>query len=160
MRKLIPTSRIGTGRAGAGGIGTARPAAVRNQAFQAGLTPLPVRPDSWVLIPALLLLATGVVMVGSASIAIAEGQGVASYHYLLRHLLYIAMGVALALSLRLIPMAFLERISRPLMALSVLLLLMVFVPGLGHTVNGSARWIRLGLLNFQAVEAVKLMVII
>jgi cell division protein FtsW len=78
----------------------------------------------------------------------------------LRHLLYIAMGVALALSLRLIPMAFLERISRPLMALSVLLLLMVFVPGLGHTVNGSARWIRLGLLNFQAVEAVKLMVII
>jgi cell division protein FtsW len=37
---------------------------------------------------------------------------------------------------------------------------MVFVPGLGHTVNGSARWIRLGLLNFQAVEAVKLMVII
>jgi cell division protein FtsW len=57
-------------------------------------------------------------------------------------------------------MAFLERISRPLMALSVLLLLMVFVPGLGHTVNGSARWIRLGLLNFQAVEAVKLMVII
>jgi cell division protein FtsW len=99
-------------------------------------------------------------MVGSASIAIAEGQGVASYHYLLRHLLYIAMGVGLALSLRVIPMAFLERISRPLMALSVLLLLLVFVPGLGHTVNGSARWIRLGLLNFQAVEAVKLMVII
>ncbi len=149
MRKLIPTSRPGAGR-----IGTARRAAVRNQAFQAGLTPLPVRPDSWVLIPALLLLSTGVVMVGSASIAIAEGQGVASYHYLLRHLLYIAMGVALALSLRVIPMAFLERISRPLMALSVL------VPGLGHTVHGSARWIRLGLLNFQAVEAVKLMVII
>ena len=160
MRKLIPTSRLGAGRPGVGRIGTARRAAVRNQAFQAGLTPLPVRPDSWVLIPALLLLSTGVVMVGSASIAIAEGQGVASYHYLLRHLLYIAMGVALALSLRVIPMAFLERISRPLMALSVLLLLMVFVPGLGHTVNGSARWIRLGLLNFQAVEAVKLMVII
>jgi cell division protein FtsW len=165
MRKMISSSRIapgriGTGRIGAGGIGTARRGHARNQAFQAGLTPLPVRPDSWVLIPALLLLATGIVMVGSASIAIAEGQGVASYHYLLRHLLYIAMGVGLALSLRVIPMAFLERISRPLMALSVLVLLMVFVPGLGHTVNGSARWIRLGLLNFQAVEAVKLMVII
>ena len=155
MRKLIPTSRMAAGR-----TGTARRAPVRNQAFQAGVTPLPVRPDSWVLLPALLLLSTGIVMVGSASIAIAEGQGVASYHYLLRHLLYIAMGAALALSLRVIPMAFLERISRPLMALSVLLLLMVFVPGLGHTVNGSARWIRLGLLNFQAVEAVKLMVII
>jgi cell division protein FtsW len=160
MRKMISSSRIGAARIGSARIGTARRAGPRSQAFQAGLTPLPVRLDSWVLVPALLLLATGIVMVGSASIAIAEGQGVASYHYLLRHLLYIAMGVALALSMRAIPMAFLERISRPLMALSVLLLLLVFVPGLGHTVNGSARWIRLGLLNFQAVEAVKLMVII
>ena len=144
MRKLIATNR----------------AAPARQAFQAGLSPLPVRPDSWILIPALLLLSAGIVMVGSASIAIAEGQGVASYHYLLRHLLYIGLGVALALSMRVIPMVFLERISRPLMALSVLLLLLVFVPGLGHTVNGSTRWLRLGLLNFQAVEAVKLMVII
>jgi cell division protein FtsW len=160
MRKMISSSRMTAGRIASARIGAARRANPRTQAFQAGLTPLPVRPDSWVLIPALLLLATGIVMVGSASIAIAEGQGVASYHYLLRHLLYIAMGVMLAQSLRVIPMAFLERISRPLMALSVLLLLLVFVPGLGHTVNGSARWIRLGLLNFQAVEAVKLMVII
>jgi cell division protein FtsW len=160
MRKMISSSRMTAGRIASARIGAARRANPRTQAFQAGLTPLPVRPDSWVLIPALLLLATGIVMVGSASIAIAEGQGVASYHYLLRHLLYIAMGVTLALSLRVIPMAFLERISRPLMALSVLLLLLVFVPGLGHTVNGSARWIRLGLFNFQAVEAVKLMVII
>ena len=160
MRKMIASSRTMPGRVGPGRIGTARRGSARNQAFQAGLTPLPVRPDSWVLIPALLLLATGIVMVGSASIAIAEGQGVASYHYLLRHLVYIAMGVGLALLLRVIPMAFLERISRPLMGLSVLLLLMVFVPGIGHEVNGSSRWIRLGLLNFQVVEAVKLMVII
>jgi cell division protein FtsW len=169
MRKLIAASRTGqggnapgaatTGAAAAGPAPTRR-AATRKQAFQAGLSPLPVRPDSWILIPALLLLSVGIVMVGSASIAIAEGQGVASYHYLLRHLLYIGLGVALALSLRVIPMVFLERISRPLLALSMLLLLLVFVPGLGHTVNGSTRWLRLGLLNFQAVEAVKLMVII
>lgn len=164
MRKLIAASRTGQGE-NAAGVATAGPAptrraATRQQAFQAGLSPLPVRPDSWILIPALLLLAVGIVMVGSASIAIAEGQGVASYHYLFRHLLYIGLGVALALSLRVIPMVFLERISRPLLALSVLLLLLVFVPGLGHTVNGSTRWLRLGLLNFQAVEAVKLMVII
>jgi len=57
-------------------------------------------------------------------------------------------------------MAFLERISRPMLALSVLLLLIVLMPGIGHTVNGSTRWIRLGFVNFQVVEAVKLMVII
>jgi cell division protein FtsW len=141
-------------------ISTSRPSSRKTQAFQAGRSPLPVRPDIWVLIPGLLLLSIGIVMVGSASIAIAEGQGVHSYHYLLRHLVFIAIGVTLALSLRVIPIAFLERISRPLMVLSLLLLLAVFIPGLGHTVNGSTRWIRLGLINFQAVEAVKLMVII
>jgi cell division protein FtsW len=145
MRKLTMTSRRST---------------PRTQAYQAGLSPIPVRLDNWVLIPGLLLLSIGIVMVGSASIAIAEGQGAPSYHYLLRHLLFIALGVTLALSLRVIPIAFFERISRPLMVLSLLLLLAVFVPGLGHTVNGSTRWIRLGIFNFQAVEAVKLMVIL
>jgi cell division protein FtsW len=133
---------------------------IRSQAFQAGTMPVPVRPDTWVLLPALLLLSIGIVMVGSASIAIAESQGVSSYHYLLRHLVFIAAGVALALTLKIIPMAFLERISRPLLALSILLLLIVLVPGIGHTVNGSTRWIRLGFVNFQVVEAVKLIVII
>ena len=141
-------------------IASSKSASARRQALPAGVSPVPVRLDSYILVPALLLLAIGVVMVGSASIAIAEGQGVNSYHYLLRHLVFIGLGVLLASSLRVIPVAFLERISRPLMGLSVLLLLLVLVPGLGHTVNGSARWIRLGLFNFQAVEAVKLMVII
>jgi cell division protein FtsW len=99
-------------------------------------------------------------MVASASIAIAEGQGASTYHYLLRHLIFIIAGVSLALTLKVIPVAFLERFSRPMLALSILLLLIVLVPGIGHTVNGSTRWIRLGLVNFQVVEAVKLMVII
>lgn len=132
----------------------------RNQAFQTGTVPIPVRPDTWVLLPALLLLSVGIVMVGSASIAVAEGQGVSPYHYLLRHLVFIAVGISLALTLKVIPVAFLERISRPMLALSILMLLIVLVPGIGHTVNGSTRWIRLGLVNFQVVEAVKLMVII
>ena len=122
--------------------------------------PVPVRPDAWVLLPSLLLLSIGIVMVGSASIAIAEGQGASTYHYLLRHLVYITVGVSLAMLLKVIPMAFLERVSRPMLALSILLLLIVLVPGIGHTVNGSTRWIRLGFVNFQVVEAVKLMVII
>ena len=132
----------------------------KKQARFAGAGALPIRLDSWVLIPALLLLAVGVIMVGSASVAIAENQGVATYHYLLKHLVYILLGVILALSLRIIPIAFLERISRPMMLLSALLLLAVLVPGVGHTVNGSTRWIKLGFVNFQVVEAVKLMVII
>lgn len=116
--------------------------------------------DPWILVPALMLAALGLVMVGSASVAVAEGQGMSSTYYLWRHALYLGLGAALACSFRIIPISFLERICRPMMMLAALSLLLVFVPGLGHTVNGSSRWIRLGILNFQIVEAVKLMVII
>ncbi len=130
------------------------------QARHSALVEVSIRPDSWVLIPALLLLSIGIVMVGSASIAIAESQGVSSNYYLLRHLFYVFLGVLLAMMFRVIPIAFLERVSRPMLLLSALALLAVLMPGIGHTVNGSTRWIRLGFVNFQVVEAVKLMVII
>ncbi|MBT8074441.1 MAG: putative lipid II flippase FtsW [Xanthomonadales bacterium] len=119
-----------------------------------------VRADSWLLVPVLLLVASGLVMVGSSSVAIAESHGVSTYYYLLRHFIYILLGVLLASTFRVIPVAFLERISRPLMWLSALVLLLVFIPGVGHSVNGSARWITLGFANFQVVEAVKIMVIL
>jgi cell division protein FtsW len=130
------------------------------QALRVGRAVPEIRPDLWLLIPALLLTALGVVMVGSASIAVAESQGVTASHYLVRHILYLVTGLVLASSFRVIPIAFLERICRPMMLLAALALLLVFVPGLGHSVNGSSRWIRLGPVNFQVVEAVKLMVVI
>ncbi len=119
-----------------------------------------VQIDAWLLVPILLLVASGMVMVGSSSIAIAESHGVSSHYYLVRHVIYILLGLVFALMFRVIPIAFLERISRPLMWMSALVLLLVFIPGIGHVVNGSARWITLGFVNFQVVEAVKIMVII
>ncbi|HET6564306.1 MAG TPA: putative lipid II flippase FtsW [Xanthomonadales bacterium] len=130
------------------------------QARESGLAAPHVDLDSWILIPAILLISIGVVMVGSASIAIAEGQNSPVYYYLLRHCIYVCMGLMLASSFRLVTIDFLERISRPMMLLSALALLLVFIPGIGHEVNGSKRWIRLGFVNFQVVEAVKVMVII
>lgn len=131
-----------------------------SQARHAGLARTQTGLDTWVLIPVLLLLALGMVMVGSASISIAEGQHVSVYHYLVRHSIFIALGIFLASSFRIISIDFLERVSRPMMLLAALALLMVFIPGIGYTVNGSARWIRLGIVNFQVVEAVKLMSVI
>ena len=116
--------------------------------------------DPWILIPALMLAAIGLIMVGSASVAVAEEQGLSSTYYLWRHGLYLVMGITLACIFRIVPISFLERCSRPMMLLAALSLLLVFIPGLGHTVNGSTRWLRLGIVNFQVVEAVKLMVII
>ncbi|MEJ8569598.1 putative lipid II flippase FtsW [Elongatibacter sediminis] len=133
---------------------------MKTQARDAGLARPVVGLDLWVMLPAVLLVAIGVVMVGSASIAVSEGQDMQPYHYVLRHCIYVGLGVALALSFRIVPIDFLQRVSRPMMLLSLLALLMVFIPGIGHTVNGSTRWVRLGFVNFQVVEAVKLMVII
>lgn len=116
--------------------------------------------DYWLLVPVLLLVSLGVVMVGSASIAVAESNGMASAHYLVRHLLYLSLGIFLAVGARAIPLKLLEQYSQPMYPLAVLALLMVFIAGLGHTVNGSSRWISLGILNFQVVEAVKVMFII
>jgi len=131
-----------------------------SQARQTGLAKQAAEIDRWVLIPSILLLAMGIVMVGSASMAIAESQHVPVYYYLLRHCIFILIGIFLASSFRIIPIDFLQRISRPLMLLAAFFLLLVFIPGVGHTVNGSARWVRLGIVNFQMVEAVKLMAII
>ncbi len=116
--------------------------------------------DMWILIPAVLLAAIGLIMVGSASIAVAEGQGLGSHYYTWRHAAYLILGILCALPFTFISTGFLYKISRPMMLLGALVLLMVFIPGLSHTVNGSTRWIHLGVMNFQTVEAAKLMLII
>ncbi len=116
--------------------------------------------DFWLLVPVLLLVALGVTMVGSSSIAVAESHGLAPHYYLVRHLVYLTLGLMLALAIRVVPIKFLEDISQLMFPLSVAALLLVFIPGLGYTVNGSTRWVRLGILNFQVVEAVKVMFII
>ncbi len=134
--------------------------ATRQQAQRDSHLTHTVNMDLWLLIPILLLLACGLIMVSSASIAIAESQNVSTNYYLLRHLIYILLGLMLAATFRVIPIGLLERISRPLMWLSALLLLLVFIPGIGHSVNGSVRWISLGVANFQVVEIIKVMVII
>jgi len=116
--------------------------------------------DLWILVPAALLAAIGLVMVGSASIAIAEGQNLGSHYYTVRHGIYLFAGIVGALMFTIVSTEFLFKISRPMMLLGALVLALVFIPGLGHTVNGSTRWINFGIGTFQTVEAAKLMLIV
>lgn len=132
----------------------------RIQAYRYGETRGRVPLDPGVIVPAVLLAAMGLIMVGSASIAIAEAQSLPVYHYLLRHIMFLALGICSALVFRVISSRHLEYISQPMMLVGLLLLCAVFIPGLGKTVNGSTRWIDLGLVNFQVVEAAKLALII
>ncbi len=118
------------------------------------------RLDWQLLLPALLLVALGVVMVASSSVAVAEAQTGNPWYYLSRHLVFLALGLPALLVLSRLPLERLERVGQGWLWLSLALLLLVLVPGLGHTVNGATRWIKLGITNFQAVEAVKLFLIL
>ena len=121
---------------------------------------LPGRFDLGLLLAAGALASLGVIMVASSSIAIADGQHVGPFYYLTRHAVFLALGIALAFAVTRIELSWFEENAFVLLLLAVILLLLVFVPGLGLRINGARRWIRLGIAGFQSVEAVKLMFII
>jgi cell division protein FtsW len=128
------------------------------QAFR--LDQIEGRYDRVVFGAAAALAALGVVMVASSSIAIAEGLEVGPFHFLVRHLMFLAAGTVLALALARIELKHVEKSSHLLLLLCFVLLLAVFLPGIGKSVNGARRWLNLGISGFQAVEAVKLMLIV
>ncbi|MBB5208784.1 putative lipid II flippase FtsW [Chiayiivirga flava] len=109
---------------------------------------------------AVALASLGLIMVASSSIAIAEGLEVGPFYFLLRHVVFLCGGVAIAFAIARLELKHVERSSQLLLLLCFLLLVAVFVPVLGVTVNGARRWINLGVSNFQTVEVVKLLLIV
>ena len=122
----------------------------------------PVGPNWGVLVCVVALLAIGAVMVFSATTAFAESPrfSVESTTYLVRHLSSIAFATVCALVVYRIPMSFWFRWSVPIGVLAVLVLVAVFIPGFGKSVNGARRWITLGFMNLQVSEMVKVAALI
>ena len=116
--------------------------------------------DPWLLGATIALACLGVIMVASSSIAIAENDGVGPFYYLTRHVVFLGAGCGLALWAMRTELKSVEQKNQWLLLLCFVLLLAVFVPGIGKSVNGAKRWINLGVSNFQAVEAVKLMYVV
>ncbi len=127
---------------------------------QAGQGSVQLSLDPWLLLPAVTLLMLGLVMVGSASISIAEQKTGQPFYYLIRQSAYVGLGLALAWTVWRLPMRLWQPAGPYLIMGSVLLLLLLFVPGLGREVNGSLRWLALGPVNLQVSELVKLFVVI
>ena len=112
---------------------------------------------------ALLLVAIGLVMVYSASIATAESGSItgrnASY-YLLRHALFLAAALAAATAVFLVPVRYWQKGAPWLFLAGVVLLVLVLIPAIGREVNGARRWINLGAVTMQPSELVKLAVVL
>jgi cell division protein FtsW len=114
----------------------------------------------WVVVA---LLAWGLVMVYSASIAMPDNPRfgkISHTHFLVRHLMALAMGFVAALLAFQIPMLVWERQARALFIVAIALLGAVLVPHVGTEVNGARRWLSLGIMNFQPSELAKLAVVI
>jgi cell division protein FtsW len=110
-----------------------------------------------------VLLGLGLVMVYSASIAIAEaGRGTnhQSMYYLWRHGAYIALSIVMALVVFQIPLRVWQRAAPYLFVLGLALLALVLVPGVGREVNGSRRWLPLYFVNLQPSELMKFAVLV
>jgi len=118
------------------------------------------QPLAWV---AVALLAWGLVMVYSASIALPDNPRFANYaqtHFLIRHTFSIMVGLISALVAFQFPLRAWERMAPWLFALALLLLVLVLIPFIGKGVNGARRWISLGVMNFQPSELAKLAVLL
>jgi cell division protein FtsW len=118
------------------------------------------QPLLWVTVA---LLAWGLVMVYSASIALPDNPKFARYahdYFLTRHAIFLVLAFVAGLVAFQIPLATWERWAPWLFVVSLLLLVVVLIPGIGKGVNGARRWISLGGLSFQPSELAKLAVLL
>ena len=104
----------------------------------------------------LALLGLGLVMITSASSEVAAALSGNPLYHMIRHLIYLAIGIVAGLITLQIPMAFWQRHGARLMLAAFVLLILVLLPGIGREVNGAKRWIGFGLFNLQPSELAKL----
>jgi cell division protein FtsW len=102
----------------------------------------------------------GLVMVTSASISMATKEGGDAFGYLLRQFTLVIVGSAFAAVMFTIRTEWLEKMALPLLALAVVLLVLVLIPGIGHSVNGARRWIRLAGIGIQVSEVTRVIVLV
>jgi len=124
---------------------------------------MPTEVDMVLLWSALALLFTGLVMVYSASIATAEGSRTTGYqpaYFLIRHGVFLTIALVAGAFAFQVPTKTWQEWAPWLFMIGVVFLAVVLVPGLGRSVNGSRRWISLGIANLQPSELMKLFAVL
>lgn len=116
--------------------------------------------DPVLLISIILLLCWGMVMVASASIAMAERELGQPFYYLQRQALFALLGVVAAMGITRLPLTWWQNSARGCLLAGLVLLCLVLIPGIGQVVNGARRWLSLGIIAFQVSELIKLIMVI
>ena len=127
---------------------------------RSGGRPTTVHIDTVTLLIVFSIVLLGLIAVTSASMSIATKETGDAFLYLERQFSLVIVGSIAATAAFAVRTEWLERLAPVLLALALLLLAAVLIPGIGHSVNGSRRWIRLAGFNFQASEAARVMVLV
>ena len=120
----------------------------------------PLRIDPVMLVIAVALLFGGMVILASASISISDNTENDPFYYVGRQAIAAILGGAASFACLFIPMRVWRNVGPLMLLIGLALLLVVLVPGVGHSVNGSTRWLRFGALNLQVSEPVRLCLMI
>ncbi|NCU87917.1 MAG: putative lipid II flippase FtsW [Proteobacteria bacterium] len=106
------------------------------------------------------LMSLGFIMVASSSIYVADEMTGDPFYFASRQLIFISAGLLAMSIFLLLPSDFLFKADWVFMLISILLLIALFIPDIGTSVNGSIRWIRLGPINIQPSEVCKFSLIL
>lgn len=117
------------------------------------------RYDVWLIGVTMVLILLGLVMVASSSITIADREYGQPLYFFYRQSVAVFIGLGIAGVVIKVPLSVWERLSVVMLGASMFLLLLVLVPGIGRSVNGSMRWIGLGPVSLQSSEPAKLAII-
>jgi cell division protein FtsW len=112
--------------------------------------------DPLILVSALTLVALGLTMIFNASTVMAQAQYQDPYYFIKRQALYAMLGVGVLFLGRAINYRVYQRLAYPFLFVTLIALILVFVPGIGGKVRGAARWLKLGPFNLQPSEFAKL----
>ncbi len=117
-------------------------------------------PDIWLMVAWLALMAVGVVMVTSASMTEAVSHNQSPYFYVVRQLVFCIGSLILAYIFFTIPTYLFQEHSAKILVATIILLLALYIPGVGVRVNGSTRWLNVLVFNLQVGEVAKLAIIL
>ncbi|QAX81910.1 putative lipid II flippase FtsW [Candidatus Pseudomonas adelgestsugas] len=116
--------------------------------------------DFPMLASCLALLGLGLVMITSASSEVAAVQLGNTLYMMIRHLVYLVLGISACIVVMMIPIVTWQRLGWKMLICAFGLLIMVIFPGIGREVHGSMRWISFGAFNVQPSEISKIFMVI
>ncbi len=119
-----------------------------------------VRPDVALLAALALITCIGLIMVGSASVAVADRLTGEPMYFFYRQAIYALLGLVAGFAVLHVPLSVWRANTFTLLGAGLFMLVLVLVPGIGHSVNGARRWIDLGPVAMQASEPARLFLIL